>query len=119
MDLVSRFHQYTLWDYLTNRGTEKILRGFVRRTDPEDVPQRLHTLTGEKTLLAMSMAGNLEATHHDGSAMATAELVRDVNDLDNMTAIREDQPYIHDQKQVINKRMHTSCGFLVHIPTRF
>lgn len=98
-------------EYLTNRGTEKILRGFVRRTDLEDVPQRLNTLTREGSLLAMSMAGNLEATHNDGSAMATGELVRDVNDLDNITAIRED----HHQKQVINNRTHTfvvsSCTY--------
>ena len=104
---------------MTNGGTEKILRGFVRRTDLEDIPQRLNTLTREETLLAMSMTGNLEATHIDGSAMATGELVRDVNDLDNITAIREDQPYIKDKKQAINTRTHTSCGFFVHIPTRF
>jgi hypothetical protein len=104
-------------DYVTNHGTEKILRGFVRRTDLEDVPQRLNTLTRKETLLAVSMAGNMEATHNDGSAMATGELVRDVNDLDNITAIRADQPYIND-KQVINTRAHTSCGFFMHIPTK-
>lgn len=67
---------------LADHCIEKFVKGLVRRTHLEDVPQRLNRLTNEETLIE---EGNLKDTQHDDDGeVVIGELVRSDNDALNV-----------------------------------